>query len=376
MTYTHVCLVSAQPIPNLIPLRMEEIRPKKVILLVSPDMKLQSERLENVIKEWGIQVDKYPIAPYDLNSARETCISILSKYNNDEEIILNATGGTKIMAFAAFEVFRENGLKIIYVDTQNGWIQALSPQPKQINFKDVLKVHTYLRAYGQKILNEKTNIEIKRHSPVIDELIKIFDIYQDAIKILNSYVAPWRSAGTFPIEIEIKQNDLENENFQKIIKLFAENNIFEFNNGLIKFLNIDDVEFASGGWLEEYVYRTVKSLSVVDVRMGVEVMWDVVPSKPPKNEYDVVFIHNNRLFLIECKTERFEGIDKEVSTSDPIYKLESLRDAAGGVYGKGMLVSYQRLTDTQKRRLAANKLFYCDSTDLKNLKSRIAQWIR
>ena len=42
----HVCLVSAQPIPNLIPLRMEELRPDKVILLVSSDMKIQADRLE------------------------------------------------------------------------------------------------------------------------------------------------------------------------------------------------------------------------------------------------------------------------------------------------------------------------------------------
>jgi hypothetical protein len=63
MTRIHVCLVSAQPIPNLIPLRMEELRPEKVILLVTPDMKIQSERLEKVMKEWGIKIERLPIAP-------------------------------------------------------------------------------------------------------------------------------------------------------------------------------------------------------------------------------------------------------------------------------------------------------------------------
>jgi len=90
----------------------------------------------------------------------------------------------------------------------------------------------------------------------------------------------------------------------------------------------------------------------------------------------VVFTQNNRLFLIECKTKRFEGADRAGFNDEPIYKLENLRDAAGGVYGKGMLVSYQRLTDAQKRRLTANKLSFCDGSDLKNLRGRIAQWIK
>jgi hypothetical protein len=38
VTRVHICLVSGQPIPNLIPLKMEGLRPEKVILLVSPDM--------------------------------------------------------------------------------------------------------------------------------------------------------------------------------------------------------------------------------------------------------------------------------------------------------------------------------------------------
>lgn len=142
------------------------------------------------------------------------------------------------------------------------------------------------------------------------------------------------------------------------------------------FPGLEDVEFISGGWLEEYVFYTVTSLYVTDARMGVEVKWDTASSKYPINEYDVVFTHNNRLFLIECKTKRFEGADRASFNDEPIYKLENLRDAVGGVYGKGMLVSYQRLTDAQKRRLSANKLSYCDSTDLKNLKSRITQWIK
>ena len=376
MSRIHVCLVSSQPIPNLIPLRMEELKPEKVVLLVSPDMETQFQRLEKVIREWGVVVEKVPIAPYDLNSAKETCMNILAKYEK-EDIILNATGGTKIMAFAAFEVFREMGNTILYVDTQDRWIQMLSPQSQRLDFKGVLKVPTYLNAYGQIILKERTGkLTIDKHLPIIEELVKISEMYQEAIKILNGYAAPLRNARTFPFEIEIKKQDYANQGFQKIIELFEGHCLLKYSDGLIQFSDLEDVEFASGGWMEEYVFHTVSLLDVTDVRMGIEVKWDTAGSKYPINEYDVVFTQNNRLFLIECKTKRFEGADRAGFNDEPIYKLENLRDAAGGVYGKGMLVSYQRLTDAQKRRLTANKLSFCDGSDLKNLRGRIAQWIK
>ncbi|MCX8023440.1 MAG: DUF1887 family CARF protein [Syntrophorhabdaceae bacterium] len=375
MKRIHVCLVSAQPIPNLIPLRMEGLKPEKVILFVSLDMKIQADRLEGVIKGWGIAVEKVPISPYDLEAARKTVKEILSSYNN-YEIILNATGGTKIMAFAAFEVFREHGKKIIYVDTQDSRIQTLSPSSEYFDFQGVLKVPSYLNAYGQFILKEKTDKNtIKMHTPILNELIDIWESTHDAIKTLNSRVAPFRNARTFPLEIKVDARDDENENFRSIIEFFKRHGMLNYRNGRIRLPDLASVEFVTGGWLEEYVFSIVDSLPVTDVRMGVEVKWDVVPSRQTMNEYDVVFTHNNRLFLIECKTKRFEGTDRLTSNDEPIYKLDSLRDAAGGIYGKGMLVSYQRLTDAQKTRLSANKLAFCDSTDLKYLKNKIAQWI-
>jgi len=374
MARIHICLVSAQPIPNLIPLRMEGLKPEKVILLVTPDMTIQSERLEKVIKSWGIKVEKHPIAPYDLNSARETCIGLLTEYEN-EEMILNATGGTKIMAFAAFEVFRELGKKIIYVDTQDKLIQMLSPDFKKIDFAGVIKVPQYLQAYGQTIISEKDTTIINKHIPIFNELVKLCDIYQDAVKILNKYSAPFRNARTFPLDVKVEEDDSMMPGFKDLMMLFEKHDILYLKNGILKFKGLDDIEFVSGGWLEEYVYSIVKSINVTDIRMGVEVRWDTPGKRHPFNEYDIVFTHNNRLYLIECKTKRFEGLDIKDSNDNAIYKLDSLRDKAGGVYGKGMLVSYQRLTDEQKRRLSANRLEFCDGIELRNLKNRIQKWI-
>lgn len=376
MSRIHVCLVSAQPIPNLIPLRMDELRPKKVILLVSPDMKIQAERLERVVREWGIATEKTPISPYDLNSARETCLSLLAQYETDE-IMLNVTGGTKIMAFAAFEVFRQMGRPILYVDTQDQRVDLLSPTLGTVPFKSVIKVRNYLAAYGQQILSAEDHTKISSaHRHVIEAIVADVPAVERGISILNKYASPYRSSRTFPLEIEIEQHDMADERFQEVLTLFAQNGIITIRGNAVTFPSLSSVEFASGGWLEEHAYRIVSSLNPTDAKIGVKIRWDSNRSGAPDNEYDVVFTVNNRLYLVECKTKRFRGNDVENAGEDAVYKLETLREAAGGLYGRAMLVSYRRLSDQQKRRLAANSLEYCDGPNLKNLRERIAKWTK
>ncbi len=377
MNRIHICLVSGQPIPNLIPIRMEELRPEKVVLLVSPDMKAQAERLESVINDWGIKTEKEPIAPFDLNEAREACMTILAKYEK-EDVILNATGGTKIMAFAAFEVFREMGRPIIYVDTQDKRIDVLSPEMQKMEFRSVMKVKQYLASYGQYIIAEKPSSEFTGdHRAVTDEIIGNIGNYEKGIAVLNKIASRYLHIRTFPFDAYITHDDLDEEQFRSVVSLFSAQKILKFNkDNTITFSTLQNVEFASGGWLEEYAYRIASSLNPVDIKMGVKIRWDLKKTEIPDNEYDVIFTFSNRLYLIECKTKRFQGWDVDHAGEESIYKLDSLRDAAGGLYGKGMLVSYRGLSDAQKRRLEANRLEYCDGPNLKSLRERIKRWIQ
>ncbi len=376
MSRIQVCLVSAQPIPNLIPLKMEELKPEIAILLVSPDMKIQAERLERIITTLGIKVSKHDIEPYDLASARDTCMNVLAEFEK-EEVTLNVTGGTKIMAFAAFEVFRTMGKPIIYVDTQDKRIQILSPEPRNVEFRGVVKVKSYLTTYGQTIIEDSTDrARVHRHLPILQALVRDMEKYEAVISIMNKYAAPLRNQRMFPARAQVGDHDYSRLTFRELIALFESFGIVSIRDGAMEFPRLSDVDFISGGWLEEYVFSVVGSLPVTDLRMGVTVKWDQTGRNAPINEYDVIFTHENRLFLVECKTKRFLGADREESNDELIYKLETLKEAAGGLYGKGMLVSYRRLTDAQKQRLAANKLEFCDGANLKNLSERIKRWIQ
>lgn len=375
MNRIHVCLVSGQPIPNLIPLKMEELKPDKVVLLVSSDMEVQFDRLSSVIKSWDIEVDKLPIEPYDPEAARKTCLDVLSRYES-VNITLNVTGGTKIMALAAMDVFREQRKPVMYVDTQNKVIHRLSPTFERLRFKSVIKVKPYLAAHGQKIINSKTlDVVSEKHNSIINMLINNMDKFENAVSDLNKIASKARNAKKFPCAMPLDSHLLSSSITRELLSLYEKNGFLRLNKKDIVFHNQQVVEFISGGWLEEYIFNIVKSLSPTDVLMNVNVEWDQKGIKPTINEYDIVFTMNNQLYLIECKTKRFVGNDKEASNADPIYKLDSLIDSAGGLFGKGMLVSYKKITDEMKDRLKANKLEFCEGNALKNLAVQIRQWL-
>jgi hypothetical protein len=292
--------------------------------------------------------------------------------------MLNVTGGTKIMAISAFNVFRDKEVPIVYVDTQNKKIYKFmhtAPMEK-VDFKGVVKVAPYLYAYGQKIVEKHAELQhSEKRKTVIGELLKNIDRYQNAFSVMNGCASKARNSKYYPFRLQIEERDFRSADTSELVGLYERNGLLKLNKKELVFHSKPSADFVSGGWLEEYVFDTVKALRPTDILMNVKTEWDQKAEKPPTNEYDVVFTYNNQLFIIECKTKRFEGKDIETSSAEPIYKLDSLKDYAGGLYGRGMIASYKQLTNDQKSRLKAFKLEYCEGTNLINLGDQIRQWL-
>ena len=111
---THVCLVSAQLIPNVLPVLAE--RPRQAVLLITPQMENQGRLLEKFFRERGVQTVSYPIPAYDFAGVLAVCKTVIQKFcTTDEPIItLNVTGGTKVAALAAYQQFYFASQRIIY----------------------------------------------------------------------------------------------------------------------------------------------------------------------------------------------------------------------------------------------------------------------
>ena len=75
---THVCLVSAQLIPNVLPVLAE--RPRQAVLLITPQMENQGRLLEKFFRERGVQAVSYPIPAYDFAGVLAVCKTVIQKF--------------------------------------------------------------------------------------------------------------------------------------------------------------------------------------------------------------------------------------------------------------------------------------------------------
>ncbi|GHU92839.1 hypothetical protein AGMMS49925_12090 [Deltaproteobacteria bacterium] len=110
----HVCLVSDQIAPNLLPAVDNNLGPKakRVIMLVSTKMKAKAKGLAAVLKKHGIASETVEIQDaYNFNEIREKLLNILTD-NEQQKLALNLTGGTKIMTIAAQSMFAMEGLPV------------------------------------------------------------------------------------------------------------------------------------------------------------------------------------------------------------------------------------------------------------------------
>lgn len=364
-----ICLISAQPIPNLIPLRVKELKPDKVILLTSSDMETQANRMIPILKSWNIAYEKREIDAYNLPKIKRTCLDVLNTYEQDE-IFVNITGGTKIMSVAAYEVFQMMNKEIFYVNTQKQEILILNKNIS-IPYKNWIDVVTYLSAYGQKVKSDQ-NAFFNKYMPFLQNLFSEMEEWENtfresAIGVLNYYTQLSDASG-YPHTVSIESRHQSFRALLELIRLFQKYKLIDYNNNNIIIPTEEAHRFINGGWLEALTYYKISQIPGTDIKTGLEIEYE---NGQTSNEYDVVFTYLNRLFLIECKTSNFRHGDKGVNV---IYKLNTLKEFAGGLFARGMLVSFQDLSNHHKNRLKEYKLHF--SEELKDLDTKIQNWIR
>jgi len=139
----------------------------------------------------------------------------------------------------------------------------------------------------------------------------------------------------------------------------------------------DKLFFCRGGWLEEYVYWTVRNLNLkgLDASINVKVQWDGKGRRPTLNEFDVLFTHANRLHLISCKAANPDRITESgTRATEALNELDTLKDRAGGLFGRAMLVSARKLSDYDRERAQKMRIDLVDGQEVLRLKDRLRAW--
>ncbi len=394
MTKLHICILSDQLLPNY--LAIKYYKPDAVFLIETSYTKAKGlgERLQRLTDDnlhnaptFHIAKELAPDNDFNKLSRYFQKISLEIKKLQAKETILNLTGGTKLMALAAYDTLEKISQNIIYINTQDEKITFITPSSAPSKtLPSLLSIKEYLTAYGvfpQESNNDNPTWEktVYKRRELTIALAKFFsDKNQGFLSPINALAQKALNTVSGPNRKPVKY--LENlKHFFKSSNTPSQKQIlFQCaNNGLIRydgdreiiFQTAEAASYLGGFWLEEYVYLMLQEAKIEEVQCGVTLLWD----KKNKNELDIVAIQRNRLLIIECKTRQYgkaTGQDNET-----IYKLDSIADDLQGLYGETWLLSARTINKATIQRAASQGITVISGKEIQpeNLKKRITQWI-
>jgi len=391
---THVVLVSDQVLQNLIPILME--RPERVALVITEEMARRGadRRLARPLRSAGaalIRCEGCPDSgfPQIRAFAHQVAETILDA-GAETEIVLNTTGGNKLMSLAFVEAFRGLASRILYTDTAHRRIEYLASSaqhgqaaiPAPTPMTNVLDVPAYLRAQGFQFQRALSDDADWRERAAARKAACKFLGRRIADPSLQQFIGTLNYLADKALE---RLPDSREERLAAPVQSFtrpprglwaeamtqlADAGLLSWQSGseYFRFTDLAAAQCVRGGWLEEYAYHVVHDSGVHDARLGVSGVWD--DAQAMANEFDVLACHGNQLLFIECKTLRYRGENDNAIA----YKLDSLGEDARGLFGHTWLLSARAPTDTLIARARRARIRLVPPAELQHLRDLVRVW--
>jgi hypothetical protein len=332
MSKVLVSLVSDQTIPNIEFIREMSSEIDNFIFISTKGMEEKGNRqwiLDTVDLEKSKLLEPVIVKEFSFEDIEKKLTQVI---NDEDTYIVNLTGGTKVMSLAVYEFFKTVNSEMYYLSGRGEKIK-IHPGRKKISskLKVQISLSDYLSAYGFTIKSKSDPIYSRASA---EKLLTYFLNYFDQEKDV-------------PVLEELRKS--RNKNL---------NNIKE-NNSLITFLNrvgfrsekdnkLNKYEcrYLSGDWLEEYLFYFLKDeFNIAESAIGLSLFTE---KGDASNEFDVLLMKNNKIFLFECKTSIYlDSEESQTFIGETIYKSDSLRNKFG-LFAQTTVVT---LSDLEKPRL-------------------------
>ena len=379
----HICLLSEQPSPNICPLLDERLKPQEVILLVTPQQVKRVADVESILKKRQIKVSTVSIdSAFDAEAVQAQVETlIVTQKKTGKSVFINATGGTKPMSIGAFLAGFNHDTPVFYVN--NDEVSWLNNPQKSDDFAiaERIKLDDFLRMHGLELKSKQQEKIAQDLSNVTDFLIRHPDL-SPSIRQLNRIAI--NCIDDNQLNYLFTDKELQDSALQATLDKLASANLLSLKGTKLSFKSMATCRWCAGLWLEDHVYQQLDSLKkqpelqIQDLAESVEVVYaNKTKSQSDKvdNELDVIFLADNRLYVIECKTRVFSGKTTN-NASEAIYKLATLKRELGGSQAKAMFISYYPVRDEDKRRADLLGVEICAGRQLQELSSRLRKWIK
>lgn len=390
----HIVLATGENLPNLIPALAPSLKAGEVIIIASRAMQGNAEKLRYGLQQSGLPESHCRIIsdcpdhnlPLILAWANQQARQIMAEAAG-KRCILNLTGGNKLMTIGFLQAFRPHA-EIIYCDTEAGRIDYFHPigRAQEKLPVNLLTLKPYLAAQGFKLRDHSPDLSgITHRAELTRQLAHEAPRIERLIGHINGATYHFREGKFDRAGLEASGNSAE----QKLLDLLVDRKMLKKTGRHLMIADDTAATYLGGGWLEEWCWLVGKELEQGEPgkrlsasRWGINLMidpWNHLPipgrNQYPLNELDAVFIHRNRMLLIECKSG--QQISDRGESQGILNKLETLGKHVGGRLDTKWLLTARSIDrNTQARQRAENyRIKIIRPDELVDLKAAILRWM-
>lgn len=358
-----VSLVSKQTIPNV---TFIKANPSVIKLVFITTEKMEEKEKTNwILKSTGASGGERIIVPEGSISGIKNKLSESFSFNENDEILVNLTGGNKNMFLASYEFFKEqnlqkqNNIKMYYLNEGSNSFNMIFPsEQRECVDGGYCNLKEYLTAYS---IGEKARmLPLQEFEKTREFYENTFESEKNGIHALHEIVNDKQYKGK--LKEKLKHKDFLNT----LSANQAVGNLFNKTFGGIEFSE-QKIKYLRGGWFEEYVYFIIKrglGLDNEQIYLGLSIKDESLPGKTANNEIDVIFIYKNKINIIECKTGYKDEKGKSI-LQDVLYKQSALQKSFG-LTAKSFLFLPNALSgsESQKERAQVYNIGIIDDKEM------------
>ncbi len=314
MSKVLVSLVSDQTIPNIEFIRAMGSQIDNYLFISTKSMEKIGNRqwiLDTVSLDEDKLIDPVIVNPFSFEDIE---VKLIQSINDEDTYIVNLTGGTKVMSLAVYEFFKTVNSQMYYLSGKGEMIKV-HPGRKKVpsKIKAKISLSDYLSAYGFTIQSQSSPLYSKK----------------SAENLLTYFLNHFDQDKDIPVLEELRKHrnkGMKNVKDNEPLILFLDRVGFhtEKENKLSKY----ECRYLSGDWLEEYLFYFLKDrFDISESAIGLSL---IVEKGDATNEFDVLLMKNNRIYLFECKTSIYlDSEESQTFIGETIYKSDSLRNKLG-----------------------------------------------
>ncbi|MCX8156778.1 MAG: hypothetical protein N3J91_10090 [Verrucomicrobiae bacterium] len=308
---TQLCLMSGEIMPNVI--GVLHARSEAVLPVVTRETQGQLDSFERALRAAGSSARLLPeihVLPYDMADCMRTLRQAMGSHPH---LLVNWTGGTKIMSYAARRVAEELRLRALYVNTASREIlmEELEPQNRYTDLIDSsrlnLNVLVYLSAGGHRVEGANTFEDFRQRCSPHPALVRAATFILDTNSMERTDLYRLAEAENQPYRPRaLDGNFLHALTQARLIQPAAQPREFFLSPETLlhpfylQSPQKQNAAFLRGTFIEVFLWDQIKSRSAVD-----DVAWHVVlnPGETGRIvELDLMMASDGRFLVLECKT--------------------------------------------------------------------------